>query len=190
MSLTSPGNHSLSSAVSDDRRPAPRRPGRDEVAAYYFLYIDRIAAERVVLSRALWFARGFQSALPSYDQVRASAAADADRLPWARHVAEFRAVRIGALARFENLPEESWDRRGIASDNPFSVRGLAYIIAGHLDHHLPLPAREVLIPWLQAPGRHGETTQVHGALRRPSSRSSAIRTRLGSTIQEERHEDP
>ncbi len=34
------------------------------------------------------------------------------------------------------FPEEAWSRRGIASDNPFSVRALAYITAGHLAHHL------------------------------------------------------
>jgi len=40
------------------------------------------------------------------------------------------------LRFFENLPAQSWDRRGIAGDNPFTVRALAYIIviAGHLDH--------------------------------------------------------
>jgi hypothetical protein len=33
------------------------------------------------------------------------------------------------------LPEEAWDRAGVASDNPVSVRALAYIIAGHVAHH-------------------------------------------------------
>jgi hypothetical protein len=36
------------------------------------------------------------------------------------------------------LPPELWDRRGTASDNPFSVRALAYIIAGHVEHHIAL----------------------------------------------------
>ena len=50
-------------------------------------------------------------------------------------VDEFRAVRAASLAFFVDLPEEAWDRRGIASDNPFSVRALAYIAAGHVAHH-------------------------------------------------------
>jgi hypothetical protein len=33
------------------------------------------------------------------------------------------------------LPAEAWARKGIASDHPFTVRALAYIIAGHLAHH-------------------------------------------------------
>jgi hypothetical protein len=27
-------------------------------------------------------------------------------------------------------------RRGVASDNPFTVRALAYITAGHVAHHM------------------------------------------------------
>jgi hypothetical protein len=37
---------------------------------------------------------------------------------------------------FRGLPDEAWDRRGVASDNPFTVRALAWIAAGHVIHHL------------------------------------------------------
>jgi hypothetical protein len=33
------------------------------------------------------------------------------------------------------MPPEALVRTGIASDNPFTVRALAFIIAGHLEHH-------------------------------------------------------
>jgi hypothetical protein len=91
--------------------------------------------ERVFLSRALWFARGFSSALPSFDQDIAAAGARADDLPWSSHVEEFRAIRQATLAFFRNLPEDAWMRRGVASDNPFTVRACAYIVAGHVVHH-------------------------------------------------------
>jgi len=42
------------------------------------------------------------------------------------------------LPFFAELPPGAWDRRGIASGNPFSVRALVYIIAGHVEHHLAL----------------------------------------------------
>src|SRR5215471_5739388 len=48
--------------------------------------------ERALAFRALWFARGFDSPLPSYDQNIAAAGAEADHVSWAAHVAEFRAV--------------------------------------------------------------------------------------------------
>jgi hypothetical protein len=93
-------------------------------------------AERLFAFRALWFARGFDSPLPSFDQDTSAVAAKPDAVAWERHVEEFEAIRRGTLALFGNLPEEAWSRRGIASDNPFSVRALAYITAGHLAHHL------------------------------------------------------
>jgi hypothetical protein len=34
------------------------------------------------------------------------------------------------------MPEEAWSRSGVASDNPVTVRAIAYIIAGHVTHHL------------------------------------------------------
>jgi hypothetical protein len=95
--------------------------------------------ERLFVHRAMWFARGFETALPSFDQDIAAAAAHADAIPWSRHVEEFRAIRLSTEAFFGNLPEDAWSRRGIASGNPFTVRALAYITAGHLVHH-----REIL----------------------------------------------
>jgi hypothetical protein len=93
-------------------------------------------SERVFAYRALWFARGFDSPLPSFDQEIAVASADADDRPWISHVEEFQAIRSSTLALFESLPTAAWMRRGIASGNPFTVRALAYIIVGHANHHL------------------------------------------------------
>ena len=95
-------------------------------------------AERVFLYRALWFARGFDTPLPGFDQDVAVPHAAADQFSWASHVADFSAVRAATLSFFRNLPEDAWSGTGIASDNPVSVRALAYIIAGHVAHHLAI----------------------------------------------------
>lgn len=91
--------------------------------------------ERVFLYRALWFARGFPEPLPGFDQDIGVAGGEANNVSWADHVEEFRAVRRATLAFLKNLPEPAWSRTGVASDNPFTVRALAYIIAGHTAHH-------------------------------------------------------
>lgn len=91
--------------------------------------------ERLFVFRALWFARGFDTPLPSFDQDVAISTANADARSWASHVDEFAAVRSATTTFFEGLPDEAWTRRGVASDNPFSVRALAYIAAGHVTHH-------------------------------------------------------
>ena len=92
--------------------------------------------ERVFTVRALWFARGFETPLPSFDQNIAASGAEADRISWAAHVEEFQRVRLSTLLFFRNLSPEAWMRSGIASDNRFTVRALAYTIAGHLAHHV------------------------------------------------------
>jgi DinB superfamily len=91
--------------------------------------------ERAFAFRALWFARGFDSPLPSYEQDIAAAAAKADAIAWAEHVEEFRRVRLSTISLFRNLPPEAWMRTGIASNFRFSVRALAFITAGHFTHH-------------------------------------------------------
>jgi hypothetical protein len=53
-------------------------------------------------------------------------------------VDEFQALRASTLLLFRHLPPEAWLRRGIASDNPFTVRALAYIGAGHVIHHMAI----------------------------------------------------
>jgi uncharacterized protein (TIGR03083 family) len=91
--------------------------------------------ERLFVFRAMWFARGFESALPSFDQTIAAAAARADNRSWDDVVDEFGAVRAATVAFFRSVPPDRWARRGIASDNPFTVRALAYLAVGHVIHH-------------------------------------------------------
>lgn len=94
--------------------------------------------ERAFAFRALWFARGFDTPLPSYDQNIAAAGSEADSVSWLKHVEEFRAVRQASILLFKNLPKDAWMRAGIASDNRFTVRSLAYIIPGHVTHHVSI----------------------------------------------------
>jgi hypothetical protein len=102
--------------------------------------------ERLFVFRALWFARGFDTALPSFDQHVAVAAAGADARSWRSLVDEFRAVRASTLAFFSALPADAWARRGVASGNPFTVRALAYLTAGHVIHHAGILRSRYLQP--------------------------------------------
>lgn len=95
-------------------------------------------AERTFSFRAFWFARGFSSPLPSFDQDACVAAAGSNEIPWAEHIEEFQRVRCATLSFFQNLPAQAWVRTGIASDNSFTVKALAYIAAGHVDHHVAI----------------------------------------------------
>ncbi len=101
--------------------------------------------ERAFAFRALWFARGFETPLPSYDQEIAASGAAADRISWADHIEEFRRVRLSTISLFSNLPPEAWTRSGVASDHRFTVRALAFIIAGHLTHHVTVLRQRYLL---------------------------------------------
>ena len=92
--------------------------------------------ERMFAFRAFWFARNFDTPLPDFDQLIAAAAAAANALPLATHIAEFTAVRSATETLLANLPDGAWSQRGVASGNPFTVRAMAFILAGHGAHHL------------------------------------------------------
>ena len=91
--------------------------------------------ERAMAFRALWFARGFEAPLHSFDQEIAARGAGAGRIAWSAHVEEFRRVRLATISLFGNLPPTAWLRTGTASGNHFTVRALAFITAGHAAHH-------------------------------------------------------
>ena len=94
--------------------------------------------ERAFAFRVLWFARGFDTPLPGYDQNVAATGAEADKVSLAHHLEEFRRVRLSTISLFRNMPAQAWARKGIASDKPFTVRALAFITAGHVTHHLKI----------------------------------------------------
>jgi DinB superfamily len=92
--------------------------------------------ERLFCFRAMWFARGFDAPLPSFEQEIAAAGAQADRISWAAHTEELWNIRNATISLFQHLPPEAWMRSGIASGNRFTVRALAFIVVGHTAHHL------------------------------------------------------
>jgi len=120
-------------AISDEtslRRYAPDKWTIREVVSHLN------DAERAFTCRAFWFARGFDSALPSFDQDVAVRSANADQRGWHEHIDEFDSIRAASLALFSSLTNEAWSRRGVASGNEFSVRALAFVTAGHVAHHM------------------------------------------------------
>jgi uncharacterized damage-inducible protein DinB len=92
--------------------------------------------ERIFSYRLLRIARGDSTPLPGFDENAYTPAGRFDERPLPMLLAEFRAVRQSTAALIEGLPAEAWDQRGSASDHPITTRALAYIIVGHVIHHL------------------------------------------------------
>lgn len=125
----------LFSTISEEKSQYRYAPGKWSIRQVLNHVTD---TERAFVFRALWFARGFDTPLPSYDQQIAAAGANADAICWDAHVEEFTHVRLATISFFQNLPAAAWMRAGIASGNPFTVRSLAFIIPGHVTHHLKI----------------------------------------------------
>jgi DinB superfamily len=96
-------------------------------------------SERVFGYRAMRIGRGDQTALPGFEQEDYVKNGNFGEQSLADLVSEFGLVRAATLALLRSFNAEAWGRRGIASDNPVTVRALAFIIAGHELHH-----REIL----------------------------------------------
>ena len=92
--------------------------------------------ERIFTYRLLRMARGDTTPLPGYDENAYVPIGRFDDRPLPMLLGEFRAVRMSTAALLEGLPEEAWGRWGEANGNAITVRALAYIIVGHVSHHL------------------------------------------------------
>jgi hypothetical protein len=125
----------LCAAVSEERSMHRYEPGKWSMRQALNHVTD---TERAFTYRALWFGRGFTGALESFDDKTASAGAEADHVSWSCHMEEFRQVRLATISLFKNMPEAAWTRRGIASGHEISVRALAFLSAGHAEHHLAI----------------------------------------------------
>lgn len=99
-----------------------------------------IDTERVFTYRALHFARAENVVLPGFDQDEFIDNSNANERPMSELIAEFKAVRSATLVFVKSCTDEVMQRMGTASNNPFSVRALLYITAGHELHH-----RKVLV---------------------------------------------
>src|ERR1041384_5713768 len=93
-------------------------------------------AERVFSYRALRFARGDQTPLASFDQNAWTPQSGAMARTLADLVDELEAVRRATLALLAHLPVQAPLPRGKASGKGINVRGLAWIISGHVRHPL------------------------------------------------------
>jgi DinB family protein len=95
-----------------------------------------IDSERVFGYRAFAIARGDRNNMPGFDQNEYISSSPYDRLDLEDLLSEFRLVRLSNIAMLRTLDEASWTRVGTANDNQVSVRALAFIIAGHVRHHM------------------------------------------------------
>lgn len=91
--------------------------------------------ERVMAYRLLCIARGETVSLPGFDEKQYTAHATFNEQSMEELIDHFSIVRESTLALMKSFDDASWKRKGLANNTEVTVRGVAYIIAGHAIHH-------------------------------------------------------
>jgi hypothetical protein len=131
---------SISEAAADFRY-APDKWNIKEIAGHM------CDTERVFAYRALCFARGETARLPGFDQDLWAKAASFGVRTLKSLTEELALTRRMTVTLLEHLNEEEWLRGGIANERNFTVRAVAYAIAGHERHHVNiLRTRDKVLP--------------------------------------------
>lgn len=95
-------------------------------------------AERIFACRALRIARNDKTPLPGFDENAYAPESYADARSIESIMAEYEAIRRNTLLLFDGLSAETATRTTVINNYPNSVRALAYIIAGHEQHHITI----------------------------------------------------
>lgn len=94
--------------------------------------------ERLFGYRALAIGRGDRTSLPGFDEQAYMVHAGFDAVPLADLAEDFAAAREANLRMLGRFDEQAWLRVGTANAVPVSTRALAWIMAGHVRHHLAI----------------------------------------------------
>lgn len=106
--------------------------------------LHTIDTERVFSYRMLRAARGDRTPLPGYEQDDWVPLSGANRRTLESVIAEFGVVRAATIALLKPLDQNELARRTVANGTEVSVRALAWMIAGHAEHHLRITRERYL----------------------------------------------
>jgi hypothetical protein len=95
-----------------------------------------IDGERMFAYRIFRISRGDKTPIEGFEQDGYIENAHANGRKFEDLLTEFRLLREANMHFFRNLRDEAWLRTGIANNVEISVRALAFIMAGHIRHHL------------------------------------------------------
>ncbi|HEX6536350.1 MAG TPA: DinB family protein [Gemmatimonadaceae bacterium] len=122
----------LVDGLSNERAEYRYAPGKWSIKEVVGHIAD---SERIFVYRALCAARGERAELPGFDENAYVDTARFDRRTIQDLVAELRTVRAATVSFFDGLSDDDLARALVANKKPYTVRALAYVIAGHERHH-------------------------------------------------------
>ncbi len=92
--------------------------------------------ERIFAYRTLRISRADETPIEGFEQDGYIENSNFNRMKLTDLTGELLLSRKANLLLFKNLNDEAWMRTGTASGVPVSVRALAFIMVGHIRHHL------------------------------------------------------
>ncbi|MGB3180843.1 MAG: DinB family protein [Cyclobacteriaceae bacterium] len=94
--------------------------------------------ERIFVYRALAIARGEQNPLPGFDENLYVEQGQFEHRMADSFYREFFNIRQSTVDFFRYLHEEDWQKVCDVNGHPMTVRAIAYIIVGHMTHHMSI----------------------------------------------------
>jgi hypothetical protein len=102
-----------------------------------------IDTERIFAERLHHFVAADDQAMPGMEQDDYVNNQDFHTPKLTSLVDELLFCRQANILLLQRIPEAFWDRTGIASGHPISVRALAYCLVGHIEHHMRIVKKRV-----------------------------------------------
>lgn len=103
-----------------------------------------IDGERMFAYRVLRIARGDKTPIEGFEQDGYIENSHANRRSIAELIREFALLREANVMLFANLERDDWVRVGTANNVEISVRSLAWIMVGHVRHHVAILSEKYL----------------------------------------------
>jgi len=122
-------------AVPKDKFDYYYSPGKWSIKEIIQHLID---VERVFVYRALRFSRLDPTDLQGFDQENYLETVSLEGVSYEDILNEWRSVRESTILFYKNLDIKFLNRIGRASGFEFSVKSIAYILAGHTRHHIEI----------------------------------------------------
>ena len=95
-----------------------------------------IDSERVFCYRAVAIARGETQPLPGFEQDDYVNGGNFNSRELTDLIDEYQKIRDASIPLFKSFDETDYNKRGIANNNPLTVRAVLFLIPGHEKHHI------------------------------------------------------
>jgi len=121
------------SGVPDEKGTYAYAPGKWTIKELLSHIID---GERIFAYRLLRISRGDATPIEGFEQDDYIATSNANERPFAELLDEFDLLRRSNMIMFRNISDAASRSMGTASGSPVSARAIAWILGGHVRHHL------------------------------------------------------